>query len=105
MRFAASQVPWDGEFFVVFVHSKKFADALLRSVADLELVSRVLFGGSSTNNDIPPLPFREVTLPMKLRFGYYTSGEIQRLTQTTSVCLQFLQIISSRLLRHALELY
>ena len=48
---------------------------VFRSVADLELISRILFGGASTNNDIPPLPFREVTLPKKMKFGYYTSGK------------------------------
>lgn len=46
-----------------------------RSVADLELISRIVFGSASTNNNIPPLPFREVTLPKKLKFGYYTSGK------------------------------
>lgn len=46
-----------------------------RSVADLELISRIVFGSASTNNDIPPLPFREITLPKKLKFGYYTSGK------------------------------
>lgn len=55
----------------------------VRSVADLELISRVVFGGPSTNNDIPPLPFREVTLPKKLKFGYYTAGETQHLFQFT----------------------
>ncbi|CAA7267413.1 unnamed protein product [Cyclocybe aegerita] len=44
-----------------------------RSVKDLELVSRVLFGAPSTNSVIPPVPFREATLPPKLKFGYYTS--------------------------------
>ncbi|KAJ3510734.1 hypothetical protein NLJ89_g4506 [Agrocybe chaxingu] len=44
-----------------------------RSVKDLELVSRVLFGAPSTNSVIPPIPFREATLPPKLKFGYYTS--------------------------------
>lgn len=52
----------------------------VRSVADLELVSRVVFGGPSTDNNIPPLPFREVTLPKKLKFGYYTAGETQLLS-------------------------
>jgi len=47
---------------------------LIRSVPDLELISRVAFGAPSTNNFIPPLPFREVKLASKLKFGYYTSG-------------------------------
>ncbi|KAF8159688.1 amidase [Crassisporium funariophilum] len=44
-----------------------------RSVKDLEIVSRITFGAPSSNHSIPPLPFREVKLPSKLRFGYYTS--------------------------------
>ncbi|KDR65722.1 hypothetical protein GALMADRAFT_260127 [Galerina marginata CBS 339.88] len=44
-----------------------------RSVADLELISRVLFGAPCSNHSIAPLPFREVQLPKKLKFGYYTS--------------------------------
>lgn len=44
-----------------------------RSVSDLEVISRVAFGAPSTNNFIPPLPFREVKLAPKLKFGYYTS--------------------------------
>jgi len=45
-----------------------------RSVNDLELVSRALFGAPSQNNSTAPLPFREVELPAKLKFGFYTSG-------------------------------
>ncbi|KAH6916170.1 amidase [Coprinopsis sp. MPI-PUGE-AT-0042] len=44
-----------------------------RSVADLTLLSRIAFGGPSTPNDIPPVPFRDVNLPFKLKFGFYTS--------------------------------
>lgn len=45
-----------------------------RSVADLELISRVIFGAPSTDNAVPPLPFREASLPKKMKFGYYTWG-------------------------------
>lgn len=43
---------------------------------DLEIVARTLFGGPSTTDYIPPLPFREVSIRKKLKFGYYTSGMI-----------------------------
>lgn len=48
-----------------------------RSVADLERVSRVLFGERSagTEDYFPaPVPYRDVTLPKTLRFGYYLNG-------------------------------
>ncbi|EAU90351.1 amidase [Coprinopsis cinerea okayama7 len=44
-----------------------------RSVEDLVLLSRTVFGLPGTANDIPPVPFKDVTLPAKLKFGYYTS--------------------------------
>ncbi|KAJ7141355.1 amidase signature domain-containing protein [Mycena epipterygia] len=36
-------------------------------------------GAQRAYNNLPPLPFRDVTLPKKLRFGYYTSGNLTRL--------------------------
>ncbi|KAF8270691.1 amidase signature domain-containing protein [Lactarius quietus] len=47
-----------------------------RSVADLERMSRVLFGKGGNGQDIfpAPVPYRDVTLPEKLRFGYYLNG-------------------------------
>ncbi|KAN0132779.1 Amidase signature domain containing protein [Lactarius tabidus] len=44
-----------------------------RSVADLECMARVLFGknGSGHGYFPAPVPYRDVTLPEKLRFGYY----------------------------------
>lgn len=45
-----------------------------RSVGDIELGCRVAFGqGGRAPFLPPPLPYREVTLPKKLKFGYYTS--------------------------------
>jgi len=41
--------------------------------ADLELIARVAFGNQSPNYSVAPIPFRDVQLPQKLRFGYYTS--------------------------------
>jgi amidase len=47
-----------------------------RSVADLELMARVLFGERGGSQDCfpVPIPYRDVTLPKKLRFGYYLNG-------------------------------
>ena len=45
-------------------------DDMLRSVDDLEVASKLMFG----NGGVAPVPFREVELPAKLKFGYYTSG-------------------------------
>lgn len=44
------------------------------SVDDLEVAARVVFGKSGADFDPAPIPYREVDLPKKLRFGYYTSG-------------------------------
>ena len=47
-----------------------------RSVADLERMARVLLGERVGKQDYfpAPVPFRDVTLPKKLRFGYYLNG-------------------------------
>ncbi|EJD50428.1 amidase [Auricularia subglabra TFB-10046 SS5] len=42
-----------------------------RTVDDLILLSRILFGRPSVDRDVVPLPFRDVALPAKLKFGYY----------------------------------
>jgi hypothetical protein len=49
---------------------------MARSVADLEFMARVLFGERGEREDcLPaPVPYRDVTLPEKLRFGYYLNG-------------------------------
>jgi Asp-tRNA(Asn)/Glu-tRNA(Gln) amidotransferase A subunit family amidase len=49
-----------------------------RSVADLECMARVLFGknGSGHGYFPAPVPYRDVTLPEKLRFGYYLNGAL-----------------------------
>ncbi|PPQ65493.1 hypothetical protein CVT26_000133 [Gymnopilus dilepis] len=44
-----------------------------RSVADLELCSRALFGMPGRSHTIPPVPFRDIQLSAKLKFGYYLS--------------------------------
>ena len=48
---------------------------MTRSVGDVELACRALFSKSSTLVEgLPPVPYRDVTLPQKLKFGYYKSG-------------------------------
>lgn len=48
---------------------------IARSVSDIELASRVLFGKSdSLSETLPPVPYRDVTVPKKLKFGYYKTG-------------------------------
>jgi len=51
---------------------------MARSVADLKLTSKLLFGASSphTPQALPPVPYRDHKLPSKLRFGYYFSEGI-----------------------------
>lgn len=50
-------------------------DPFFSSVKDLELIARVTFGkNQSPSYSVVPIPFRDVQLPQKLRFGYYTSG-------------------------------
>ncbi|KAI0259766.1 amidase signature domain-containing protein [Gloeopeniophorella convolvens] len=46
---------------------------LARSVADLELAARVLFGARGDAQFPPPIPYLDVELPQKLRFAYYLS--------------------------------
>ncbi|KAI0741898.1 amidase signature enzyme [Daedaleopsis nitida] len=57
---------------------RSVAGPMGRSVEDLELAARVVFGktqgrSTSTGCDPAPLPYRDVALPEKLRFGYYLS--------------------------------
>ncbi|KIL69168.1 hypothetical protein M378DRAFT_184407 [Amanita muscaria Koide BX008] len=42
-----------------------------RCIDDLELMCRTSFGVPGNDNNVIPLPFREVELPKTLRFGYY----------------------------------
>ncbi|KAG6894190.1 hypothetical protein C0992_007163 [Termitomyces sp. T32_za158] len=46
---------------------------MARSVEDLRLVSRLVFGIQGNEQSIAPIPYRQIQLPPKLRFGYYTS--------------------------------
>lgn len=47
---------------------------LRRSVEDIELAARLVFGVQGREHDPAPLPYRDVRLPERLRFGYYLSG-------------------------------
>ncbi|KZT59894.1 amidase signature enzyme [Calocera cornea HHB12733] len=50
---------------------------MARSVADLKLACQTLCGlPGGPNEHLPPVPWREVKLPPKLRIGYYTSDNI-----------------------------
>ena len=49
---------------------------MARSVVDLERMARVLFGVDSGREGYfpAPIPYRDVDLPEKIRFGYYLNG-------------------------------
>ncbi|KZV71564.1 amidase signature enzyme [Peniophora sp. CONT] len=46
-----------------------------RSVEDLTIVARLLFGQRDSNYYPAPVPFRDIKLPKKVRFGFYTSDD------------------------------
>ncbi|KAG6854260.1 hypothetical protein C0991_008953 [Blastosporella zonata] len=70
ISFAGTRDPVEG-----FEGIKTVIGPMARSIDDLQLVSRVIFGAQSNEQSIAPIPYREVQLPAKLRFGYYTSDE------------------------------
>ncbi|KAG8988140.1 hypothetical protein FRB94_001820 [Tulasnella sp. JGI-2019a] len=50
-----------------------------RSVNDVELACRLFFGKSSRLDEwMPPVPYRDVKLPKRLKFGYYKSDALIR---------------------------
>lgn len=51
---------------------------MARSVEDLELVCRVVFGQEGRLQMPPPLTYRDVHLPAKLKLGYYTSDDFAK---------------------------
>ncbi|KAJ7497706.1 amidase signature domain-containing protein, partial [Mycena latifolia] len=57
---------------------KSVCGPMARCMDDLELACRVSFGAPGTFRNLPPVPFREVNLPKKLRFGYYTSDGVMK---------------------------
>jgi Asp-tRNA(Asn)/Glu-tRNA(Gln) amidotransferase A subunit family amidase len=52
---------------------KSVMGPMSRSVGDLELVCRTVFGVQGSDLATPPAPYRDVQLSPKLRFGYYKS--------------------------------
>ena len=48
---------------------------LARNVSDLEIACRLTFGQRGLNYDPAPIPYKDVKLPAKLRFGYYATGQ------------------------------
>jgi len=50
---------------------------MARSVEDIEIASRVVFG-KSANYSSAPVPYREVKLGRKLKFGYYFNDGMAR---------------------------
>ncbi|KAG8852243.1 hypothetical protein FRB96_008889 [Tulasnella sp. 330] len=60
-----------------------------RSVDDIELACRLIFG-QSTKLDIwlPPLPYKDVILPKKLKFGYYKSDALVRASPAVQRAVQ-----------------
>ena len=55
---------------------------MARTVEDIEIASRVVFG-KSPNYSSAPVPYREVKLGQKLKFGYYFNDGMAR---TTPAC-------------------
>jgi hypothetical protein len=52
---------------------------MARTVEDIEVASRVVFG-KSANYSSAPVPYREVKLARKLKFGYYFDDGMARIT-------------------------
>ena len=52
---------------------------MARSVEDIELASRVVFG-TFANHSSAPVPYREVKTEQKLKFGYYFNDGMTRIT-------------------------
>jgi len=48
---------------------------LARTVGDIELAARLVVGQTGSGYHPAPVPYRQVELPAKLKFGYYTSDD------------------------------
>ncbi|KAG8861472.1 hypothetical protein FRB96_002921 [Tulasnella sp. 330] len=60
-----------------------------RSVGDIELACRALFGKSGRSHDwVPPVPYREITLAPKLKFGYFKSDPLMRASPVVQRAVQ-----------------
>jgi hypothetical protein len=69
---------WHGALFDQIMPQYRTLSSSNSSIMDLELVARLLFGVPGSDPNTAPLPYREATLPAKLRIGYYTSGMSHR---------------------------
>lgn len=49
-------------------------NGVYRSVDDIELGARLVFGKMGDDFDPAPLPYRDPQMPATLRFGFYLSG-------------------------------
>ena len=55
--------------------SRALAARSRRSVDDIELGARLVFGQAAAGEQNPaPLPYRDPDMPQRLRFGFYLSG-------------------------------
>ena len=52
---------------------------MAKAVGDIEIASRVVFG-KSANYSSAPIPYREVEIGHKLKFGYYFDDGMARIT-------------------------
>jgi len=55
-----------------------------RSVGDIELACKATFGQPGQGYFPAPLPYRDIQLPAKLKFGYYTSDGYVRASPACS---------------------
>ncbi|KAJ6625774.1 amidase [Mycena sp. CBHHK59/15] len=76
------------ESFPGFDGIKSVCGPMARCMDDLDLACRVSFGARGATNDVPPIPFRDVNLPKKLRFGYYTSDGV---IKASPACIRAVQ--------------
>ena len=74
--FCAVLIRWRADPNPGFDPIHAVAGPMARSVADLERMARVLFGVREGGQSYfpSPIPYRDVKLPEKLRFGYYLNG-------------------------------
>lgn len=82
---------------------------MARSAEDLKLITKAVYDGALRRNlhatelGLIPLPYREVDLPKKLKFGYYEEGKHACVMDRTSLTSQP-QTASSLPLRPVCEL-
>lgn len=72
-----------------YPHDNDVNDGTVRSVGDLKLASKLLFGASNPHSPqaYPAVPYKEAKLPNKLKFGYYLSGRATMDLQTLKLTM------------------